>query len=261
MKIISFLNKEDEMPIYWYKLNCDNIKDNLYEISETSEIRSAKTKKILKQRNHKSRSSSYKDIALSTNIIKGKSFLVHRLVAKTFIPNPYNKPEVNHKNYDTKKNYCDNLEWMTHKENVEYSKNNIKRGEDNINSSLTNDQVYKICNMLQENKSYSEILFNIGMEDSDNNRDTVGNIKRGITYKNISKQFNLSNANAKSSKYDINTIRDICRYIFNGYDYIKIAELINEDISDINKKKSFYEFIRLIKNRKNYKDISSEYNW
>jgi hypothetical protein len=168
---------------------------------------------------------------------------------------------VNHKNFNGVKNHCDNLEWCTHQENIDYSKCNIKRGEDNINSSLTDNQVYKICSMIEQNKSYSEILKSIGKEINDNNKDIIGNIKRGITYTHISHQFDFSNSNTKSSKYNISVIKSICSYISQDYDYIKIAELINEDISDKYKRKSFYEFIRLIKNRTNYIDISKDYNW
>lgn len=45
---------------------------------------------------------------------------VHRLVAQTFIPNPDNLPEVNHKDNNKLNNSVSNLEWCSHKYNIEY---------------------------------------------------------------------------------------------------------------------------------------------
>lgn len=49
---------------------------------------------------------------------KSKRFRIHRLIAKTFIPNPNNFPEVNHINGNKKDNCINNLEWCTHKHNM-----------------------------------------------------------------------------------------------------------------------------------------------
>ena len=55
--------------------------------------------------------------------------MVHRLVATAFIPNPKNKPHINHINKDRADNRIDNIEWSTPRENTQHSytfkKNNV----------------------------------------------------------------------------------------------------------------------------------------
>lgn len=68
----------------------------------------------------------YIGVGLSKNN-KRTFHLVHRLVAKAFIPNPCGYNVVNHKDENSHNNRADNLEWCTQKYNVNYGTGNIRR--------------------------------------------------------------------------------------------------------------------------------------
>jgi len=78
---------------------------------------------------------------------------IHRLVAIAFIPNPDNKPEVNHKDGNKQNNFWWNLEWMTHAENMRHASiNKLMKpliGSNHGGSKYTDEQIHEVCRLLE----------------------------------------------------------------------------------------------------------------
>lgn len=91
---------------------------NNYEVSNLGRVRNKISNKLLMPYKNKKR--QYKYMSLQQDG-KRKNFSLHRLIASTFIENPLNKAQVNHKSGDKMDNSVDNLEWMTPKENVQHA--------------------------------------------------------------------------------------------------------------------------------------------
>lgn len=107
--------------------------EELYEVSNVGRIKSIGIRpteqtplwqiKLLKKSKINSQSLNkwgYLGVSLYKNGLC-KRFQVHRLVAMAFIPNPENKPQVNHVNGVKTDNVLDNLEWNTHSENLKHA--------------------------------------------------------------------------------------------------------------------------------------------
>jgi hypothetical protein len=114
---VTILSLEEWRPVKGY--------EGLYFVSNTGRIRSnykgGRTLKIQTQH------TGYKTVELFNNRI-GKTVCVHRIVAEAFIPNPDNKPQVNHKDETRFNNHVSNLEWVTAKENQNYGTCKKKKG-------------------------------------------------------------------------------------------------------------------------------------
>lgn len=87
--------------------------DNKYKVSNTGLIKNMKTGKLI--------NITINYMGYSMASINKSTKQVHRLVAIAFIPNPENKPCVNHINSVSTDNRVENLEWVTHKENTIHS--------------------------------------------------------------------------------------------------------------------------------------------
>ncbi len=99
--------------------------EGLYKVSNKGNVRSVNRKDPL-GRNRKGRmlkqgysSSGYLQVNMHKNG-KMKNRTVHRLVAETFLPNPKDLPQVNHRDEDKCNNNVENLEWCDSKYNINY---------------------------------------------------------------------------------------------------------------------------------------------
>lgn len=130
-----------------------------YSISDDGVIKNILTNRILKQQKTKD---YYYAVAIFING-KQKHCRVHRLVAQAFIPNPNNKPYVNHKNGDRGDNRVENLEWCTPSENTQHAVNTgllTPRNERSVVQYSLDGQLIKIFDSItqaaQETNSLTE---------------------------------------------------------------------------------------------------------
>lgn len=86
-----------------------------FEINELGEVRNRKTGRLKKQQ--MIRDYLYCDLHAKNYRFNSR---VHRLVAETFIPNPLNLPQVNHKDFNKYNNVVSNLEWCTGSQNQQH---------------------------------------------------------------------------------------------------------------------------------------------
>lgn len=115
---------------------------------------------------------------------------VHRLVAETYIDNPENKKEVNHKDGNKENNLLENLEWVTSKENKDHAWANglyTAIGENHVDSILTDEQVHKICQLMEEGARNIDISKTFGVH-----KDTISHIRIGNNWKHITQNYNVS---------------------------------------------------------------------
>jgi len=150
-----------------------------YEVSNLGNIRSYRIYKNGKLLKHRI-SNGYNRVMLNK-----KNKMVHRLLAQAFIPNPENKPCINHINGIRNDNRVENLEWVTISENNKHAYDTGLKppifGENHYSTTLTKQNVIEIIKLLKTtNLFYKEIakLFNTSIS-------TVARLKHKKTWKHL----------------------------------------------------------------------------
>lgn len=176
--------KPKMLPIYGYPQ---------YLISEDGVVWSIKNNRPISQYKTVSsdttkRGEGYLRVELNKNG-KGKKYFVHRLVAETFIDKP--SPDatfVNHIDGNKSNNCVSNLEWVTHRQNVDHAVSTglQPRGESIGTSLYSEDTIHDACRYIQQgNLSLQDISDITGL-----NYYTVSDLKNKRSWKHITSQYN-----------------------------------------------------------------------
>ena len=160
--------------------------ENLYQVSSYGRVKSNDRTEICKNGLVRFREgkilkphqnyNGYLWVSLCKND-KRKKKKIHRLVAKAFIPNTNNKPQVNHIDGNKHNNNLKNLEWVTSKENMEHAVKKglweVPKGTKNPTNKLSNENVLDIRDLLNEGVTVKELAEKYSVHTS-----TIYRIKR-----------------------------------------------------------------------------------
>ena len=131
--------------------------------------------------NGTSKSGGYRIVNLRRGRKDRRMASVHRLVADAFVPNPENKPCVNHIDNDPANNHAANLEWCTQRENIEHmdrqGRRSIRYGVRPSHAKLTNAQVEMIRQASASGEPYSKLSAAFAVS-----KRTIGRIVTGVSY-------------------------------------------------------------------------------
>lgn len=98
-------------------------------------------------------SRGYHRVNVQVDLYEQRKKSIHRLVAETYLPNPYNFSDVHHKDNNPANNNLSNLEWLSHKNNIIKSRGNIGQNKASkwkllnvkTNETFTIDNMSKWC--------------------------------------------------------------------------------------------------------------------
>ena len=173
---------------------------------------------------------------------------IHRIVAEAFIPNPENKPEVNHIIPDKTLNWVGNLEWATRRENYDHAaahglENHMgRKGIYNNRCVYTENQIRQVCKMLEDTSIRPiEIEKATGVSRID-----IYHIRKRDVWNHISKDYNFTDKvdyvfgeNNVNNKYTIDQVRTACKLLEDGkLNPKKIGEIVgmsSDAVTDIKK--------------------------
>ena len=159
-----------------------------YEVSNLGRIRNKST---LREMRLSKDGSGYPQLTLPNGDGTRQTHKLHRLVLETFVPiADCHLYLVNHLNGNKMDASLGNLEWVTQQENIDHAVETVLRvtraGENHQNAKFTNDQIRRVCELLQEGKGEREIARTV---DFAINTLTIRQIRQRKTWRQISQSY------------------------------------------------------------------------
>lgn len=158
-----------------------------YLVFEDGRVFSSKTNKFLKTR-PRNNELDYWIVRLFIN--KPTREYVHRMVAKCFIENINNYPQVNHLDGNKSNNLVSNLEWTTGSENMKHSYKMGLQSKSRINTKIGIDRAHQICNYIDRGLRNCEISKLVNVHPS-----YISWIRTGSGWYEVSKNYNFKRNN------------------------------------------------------------------
>lgn len=186
----------------------------------------------------------------SMEIEVGKNCLAHRQIALTYLENIDSKPCVHHKDHNKQNNDLSNLEWVTYSENTKYAYEageiNFNVGEDVHNAKLTNDDIHRVCRLLEKGFRNVEIAKEFNVKNT-----LVKSIRANKIWTHISKHYQIpKHAHILCDS----TVKWICSELESGSSNIEIVRKATN-------RRVLPHIVSKIKRRLTYTDISKHYKF
>lgn len=173
--------------------------DSMYLVSTKGDVFSKYTGRHLK---HSKGAQGYPVVNVRNSKGVRVPVPIHRMVAITHIPPVEGKTFVNHKDGNKWNNCISNLEWCTNRENISHAVKNgwNTKGDSHGNSSLTEEQVHLVCELLQEGLSGGKVIEIFNGRGEYLPRAVVYNIRSRRDWTHISKDYSWPKRNTANKR-------------------------------------------------------------
>ena len=225
--------------------NFKNVVNEEYQVSYEGEVRNKITKELLHQKIANKKYHPYHAVYLKQNTGKSEWVLVHQLVATFFVKIPKKYRDnldsdlvPDHLDNNGLNNHYTNLEWKTRGENTSSAHkhkyiDNV--GDKHAGAIITTRQAHEICDLLDDDKTYDEILKIMNLPNTKQYRTLLVRIKNRNAWRSVSDHHIFDEKKIKYTAVQMETIErldSIKEMIDLGYgNYEIVRALWGNDIS------------------------------